>query len=281
MNTKKYREYYAKTKEDTDSLRDLDFIGCYHKINGKIVKKGFFNLFHGDKPREIDFLRSQVEIAEDSQAIYEFLQNAVDANATSFYIFWDKENFLVINNGNKFNEEDISSILNFSQSTKFNGTNENIGKFGIGFKLIHRLVGNDNSNEDEANGLNAITKKYSGPILFSWDNNYIKQALQNKLNFINDHWLFKILYTNFPSGIDEKIKNKDYIEQVLFPKSDYQEMISFIIKQDINLESLEHGSIFFLKLGKGKSKLLDSEKENIKHGIRYSLNIIQEFTKKG
>jgi len=280
MNTKKYRHYYARTKEDTDSLRDLDFLGCYHKENAKIVKKGFFNLFHGDKPREIDFLRSQVEIAEDSQAIYEFLQNAVDAEATEFYIFWDKENFLVVNNGNKFREEDISSILNFSQSTKSNGSDERIGKFGIGFKLIHRLVGNDNSNDDEANGLNAITNNYSGPILFSWDNSYIKQALQNNLDSIDNHWLFKILYTNFPSGIDEKIKNKEYVEQVLFPKSHYQEMVNFINKQEIDLELLQQGSIFFLKLGDEKSKLLDGEKENIKHGIKYSLNIIQEFTKK-
>ena len=93
-------------------MNNIDFIGCYKKDNKKITQKGFFHLFHGDKEKEIDFLRSQVEIAEDNQAIYEFLQNAVDANSTKFYIFWDKDNFLVINNGDKFEENGISSILN-------------------------------------------------------------------------------------------------------------------------------------------------------------------------
>lgn len=280
LNTKKYRNYYAKTKEDTDSLRDLNFLGCYHKENGKIVKKGFFNLYHGDKSSEIDFLRSQVEIAEDSQAIYEFLQNAVDAKAEDFYVFWDKENFLVINNGSKFKEQDISSILNFSQSTKSNDSKNKIGKFGIGFKLIHRLVGNNNDNDNEANGLNAIINNYSGPILFSWDNNYIENLLNKDLSGISNHWLFKILYTNFPCGLEEKIRNKQYEEEVLFSNHDLDDMIFFIKKQNINFKLLLKGSLFFLKLGDNKSKLLDDEKESIKHGIKYSLNIINEFTKK-
>ncbi len=280
LNTKKYRKYYAKTKEDTDSLRDLNFIGCYHNKNGKIIKKGFFNLYHGDKPSEIDFLRSQVEIAEDSQAIYEFLQNAVDAKATEFYIFWDKENFLVINNGSKFKGQDISSILNFSQSTKSNDSQNKIGKFGIGFKLIHRLVGNYNDNDNEANGLNEIINNYSGPILFSWDNFYIKKLLNNNLCEIDNHWLFKILYTNFPCGLEEKVKNKQYEEKILFSKSHLGDMIGFVKKQNIDFKFLSEGSLFFLKLGDKKSKLLDNEKENIKHGIKYSLNIIKEFTKK-
>lgn len=280
LNIKKYRNYYAKTKEDTDSLRDLNFLGCYHTENEKIVKKGFFNLYHGDKPSEIDFLRSQVEIAEDSQAIYEFLQNAVDANSTSFYIFWDKENFLAINNGSKFKEQDISSILNFSQSTKSNDSKNKIGKFGIGFKLIHRLVGNDNDNDNEANGLNAIINDYSGPILFSWDNYYIKSLLNKNLDAIDEHWLFKILYTNFPCGLEEKVKNKQYEEKILFSNYHLEGMVNFIEKQNIDLEMLSEGSLFFLKLGDNKSKLLDSEKESIQHGIKYSLNIIEEFTKK-
>lgn len=281
MNTKEYRRYFAKdVRKDSDKIRDLDFIGCYHEENNQVLKKGFFDLYHGYKPSEIDFLRSQVEIAEDSQAIYEFLQNAVDADATNFYIFWDLENFLVINNGKKFKETDISSILNFSQSTKSQDSQNKIGKFGIGFKLIHRLVGNDNDNDDEANGLNAIVNKYQGPILFSWDNGYINHLLNENFTAIDDHWLFKIIYTNFPCGLNEKVKNKEYEEKVLFHQKELKDMISFIKKQNINTDLLSEGSLFYLKLGIGKSSLLNSENENIKHGIKYSLNIIQEFNRK-
>ena len=273
MRTEEYRKSYAKLQNDTDQARDLNFLGCYYRKNNQINKKGFFHLFHGDKEKEIDFLRSPVEIAEDNQAIYEFLQNAVDADSSEFYIFWDKENFLVINNGQKFNEKDISSILNFSQSTKSENEKNQIGKFGIGFKLIHRLVGKDN-------GLDEIINEYKGPILFSWDNKYIEKLIKNDLSDIDKHWLFKILYTNFPCGLDEKIRNKEYKEEIFFNKKDYNNMINFVKKQNLNLSALDRGSLFYLKLGEGKSNLLDEELDTLKDGIKYSLNIINEFSKK-
>jgi len=223
MLAKEYRKFYAKSQQDDDKLRDLDFIGCYYRNkNREILKKGFFNLYHGDKEDEINYLSSLLEIAEDSQSIYEFIQNAVDANATKFHIHYDKNYFLVINNGNKFSENDIKSLLNISQSTKTEDKKENkIGKFGIGFKLIHRLVG-------EGNGLNEITKEYKGPILFSWDKNYIQNFINEDLKEISKHWLFKILYTNFPCGMNERVKDKNYKEIRPFQKSEYNELVNFI-----------------------------------------------------
>ena len=272
MNAKEYRKKYAKEQCDEDRLRDLDFIGCYHKTNGEIKKKGFFHLYHGDKPAEIDFLRSQVEIAEDNQAVYEFLQNAVDASSTDFYMFWDDTYFLVINNGNKFKYNEIKSILNFSQSTKTSNSKNKIGKFGIGFKLIHRLVGQDN-------GLDEIINDYQGPILFSWDDNALEKAINHNAPTDNQ-WLFKILYTSFPCGVDEEVKDRNYQPRIPFKQSEYNRMVEFIKKQNIDFYKLKEGTAFFLKLGKDKHELLNKELDSIKNGIQYSLNVLQEFSSK-
>ena len=274
MKAKEYRKFFQKKrKRDSDTFIDIDFLGCYHKdVNDSILKKGFFELYHGHKETEIGFLTTQVEIAEDGQAIYEFIQNAVDANSSHFYIFWDEDNFLVINNGSKFKDAEIESILNFSQSTKSENSESKIGKFGIGFKLIHRLVGKDN-------GLDEIIDEYKGPLLFSWDKNYIKTFLNKNLRDIDKHWFFKILYTNFPCGLEETIKDKNYQNRVPFKTTEYNDLINFMNKQHINLDYLEEGTIFFLKLGKGKAKLLNDELDSLKNGIKYSLNIIKSFSK--
>lgn len=278
MKAKEFRKKYQKLRANKDELLDLDFIGCTYKdSNGDIIKKGFFELYHGDKDNEIDFLRSQVQMAEDEQAIYEFLQNAVDAQASEFCIFWDKNNFLVINNGKKFDFEGIKSILNFSQSTKSNDKNS-IGKFGIGFKLIHRLVGDRIKGEE--NGLKAIINRYKGPILFSWDNSYLKKLLKQDLNDIDNHWLFKIIYTNFPAGLEENIYDKNYQKRVMFSNDEFSDMIKFIENQNINLDSYKEGSLFYLKLGEKKSDLLEEELKNAKNGIKYSANFLKAFNKK-
>ena len=269
MNAKEYRKKLAEDEEGFNDLRDFDFIGSYKDETKKI--KGFFNLFHGKKPNEKDSIKSIIEIAEDGQAIYEFLQNAVDANASEFFLFYNEEHFLVINNGKKFDNDGIESILNVSQSTK-SDDESTIGKFGIGFKLVHRLVG-------ENSGLEEI-ERYCGPILFSWDNNYLNDFLKNELTNIDDHWLFKILYTNFPCGVGETVKGVDYKEIMPFSQNELDGMISFIKtslnSSSVDFKDLKEGSLFFLELGKGKSDLLENEEKSIKNGISYSIKIIQE-----
>ncbi len=268
MNAKEYRTHYKNIyRANTDALMDIDFIGCYKKdLSGKIEKKGFIELTHGDKPKIKDFIESQVKIAEDGQAIYEFLQNAVDANSTSFSVYFDKDNFLVINNGDKFELENTRSILNFSQSTKTE-KEQQIGKFGVGFKLIHRLVGKESAIEE-------IIDKYKGPILFSWDDFYIKKLLENDLSEIDKHWLFKIIYTSFPCGVDETIKNELYEPINPFSTKDLGEMIAFIKEQNIEFDKLEKGSLFFLKLGENKAEVLNREISDLEVGISTSLNIL-------
>jgi hypothetical protein len=139
----------------------------------EVSQNWLFEIYHGDKEGEggdgiRGFLEGFLDMARDGQAIYEFLQNAVDANSSRFSLFWDKEPdsddsyLLVINNGFQFDFKSIRSILNVGVSTK-TPEQHTIGKFGIGFKLAHRLVGKEN-------GLHELINKNYGPILFSWKN---------------------------------------------------------------------------------------------------------------
>lgn len=175
-------------------------------------------------------------MAQDSQAIYEFVQNAVDCDSTAYFMFYEDNHFIAINNGKPFDLAGIRAILNFAQSTKTR--DENIGKFGVGFKLIHRMVG-------AGNGLQELTQDYTGPILFSWSD---KRQLQDLLNTNsiadistdsnenwNDSkaaWFFKILLTCvpiLPSNIDNQLKDISYKERNdLFTEEEFHTFKTFL-----------------------------------------------------
>ena len=174
-NIQQYRSFYKNEIRDLPS-RDENFIGnfLFDEVNYKKIF-GWFEIYHGDKEgygkAEVgieNFLQSFLDMAKDGQAVYEFLQNAVDSGSTHYTMIWDKdpidENFylLVANNGEMFDFNSIRSILNVGSSTK-TADSQTIGKFGIGFKLAHRLVGKDN-------GLQELINENSGPLLFSWQN---------------------------------------------------------------------------------------------------------------
>ena len=220
--------YKTGVRKTWDKNRDENFIGSSISLNGR-THFGFFDIYHGDKAEKegiLGFLRGFLDMAQDSQAIYEFLQNAVDANSTTFEMYYDNDYFLAFNNGSQFDFEGIRSILNVGVSTKSQDSS-NIGKFGIGFKLIHRLVG-------EKSGLEEL-KNLSGPILFSWGSAEQLEQLQNftqnnNIDFEQDNyfhirnsngkfgnvknipWLFKILLSNFPCQPEETIKELNYQE---------------------------------------------------------------------
>lgn len=289
--------YKTGVRKTWDRNRDENFVGSSISLNGK-TNFGFFDIYHGDKAEKEGiqgFLGGFLDMAQDSQAVYEFLQNAVDANSTTFEMYYDDEYFLAFNNGKQFNFEGIRSILNVGVSTKSQDSS-NIGRFGIGFKLIHRLVGEKSGWEE--------LKNLAGPILFSWNNVEQLIELQNfeqnsHIDFEEDNyyhiknsngrfgnsknlpWLFKILLTNFPCQPEEIIRDLQYQEvSNAFEKREVIELANWAnnkIKIDKSKHSLDNGALFFLKLGKNKGRILSNNR--VENGIQFSLSILNNIAK--
>lgn len=294
MNIKSVKSFRLKYKTeekeiDIDNKQyNEDFIGTYHqKENGKKVK-GFFEMYHGHKPDIEGYLPSILKIAEDGQAIYEFLQNAVDCDSSHFYIFYNEKYFLAINNGEAFNSDGLRSVLNIAQTTK--RSCDQIGRFGIGFKLAHRLVG-------KSEGVEELVRDNKGPILFSWSNPEDLEKLRrdesivqiteasHPESFSEAPYLLKIILTNFPAAPGETAKNLQYNNEVLFPNSELKELSTFINESfdlhgdNLKKSDLQQGSLFFIKLGEGKKAMLDKDYEDLKTGVQYSMNTLKNLKK--
>lgn len=287
-SAKSFRFWY-KTKEkqiEKDNLNyNQDFIGTYHEENGKKIK-GFFEMYHGDKPDIAGYLPSILKIAEDGQAIYEFLQNAVDCGSTHFYVFYNEDYFLAINNGTPFEIDGLKSILNIAQSTKKDA--DKIGRLGIGFKLAHRLVGKNEGTEE-------LVNQYKGPVLFSWSKLEDLQGLMNKEkietifpsknnpDFFTSPYLLKLVLTNFPTEPNEVVKDLKYKDRVLFPQDELDELADFLKEnfekhsETLNFRYLKEGSLFFIKLGEGKKAVLDKDYNELVNGIQYSMNMLKNL----
>ena len=287
MKTKSLRFFREKYMTDVRCIKhvdeyDIQYIGGLKKLPSNIVAKGFFDLSHGDKENVDGFLSNFLKIAEDNQAIYEFLQNAADCGSTLFYLFYDEDYFLAVNNGVVFNKSGLRSILNVAQSDKHDS--ENIGRFGIGFKLVHRLVG-------VGDGLEELTKEYKGPILFSWNRKedlleLMKGEKVEPVNEISDEsplpYLCKLIITNFPAEVGEVGKDLDYNERIFFTQEEYMELseqVNKTLSPYLSTDNFNHGSLFFIKLGKGKKEKLDVDyNQNLKTGIEYSLNTLRKLS---
>jgi hypothetical protein len=315
MRIKNIRQFRSRYKEDIreidSSNRNEHFVGVRTEVEGK-SQYGFFEIYHGDKEgfNESDgirgFLEGFLDMAKDGQAVYEFMQNAVDACSTKFCLFWGKDEvddntyLLVVNNGSMFNMDSIRSILNVGVSTK-SSNNFTIGKFGIGFKLAHRLVGREN-------GLDELMHDNYGPILFSWQKNEINQLDQfienpevipcnQEYQIFSEHgkrkaiiktdepWLFKILITNFPCQPEnetepEIIHDNQYNEtDKAFSKEELQALGRWVQKHSSYLNNdFKEGALFFVRLGQGKQSHL--EEDNLEEGVRFSLAILNKIAKK-
>lgn len=291
--------YFIKTQKggDFDRRTDSDFLGSYYGSPAKGIK-GFFKIYHGIKEDISIYLQSILKIAEDGQAVYEFIQNAVDCNSSQFWIFYNDNYFLAINNGESFKPNEIASILNIAQSDKRNLDDEErcdkIGRFGIGFKLVHRLVGeNDGSNE-----LTKINNgELKGPVLFSWSHySQLKSFMdssdvfeQVKFNkdipeeYHKSPWLFKILLTNFPASPGEVVKDFDYKPFTPLPISEINEFKDYLkssLGETLNNGTLlSKGSMFFIKLGKGKAERLRKEAVQLEAGVNYSMHFFNKLQK--
>ena len=275
-SAKEYRSWFKK-QEDRPEVNE-NFMGCsFDTVSGKT--KGFFNLFHGKKDDIERYLPSLLDIAEDNQAIYEFLQNAVDCGATHFWAFYNDKYFLAVNNGSKFSLDGLSSILNIAQSTKT--TASSIGRLGIGFKLAHRLVG-------KGNGTHELIHENKGPIMFSWDNpSQLKSLMSSEeihcQGLSDNPFLIKIAITNFPAEVNECVKDINYNDVVVFPDTELEEFRSYTAEclQEMFAENsldFSHGTLFFIELGENKRALLDADLDTLKNGIEYSMNTLKQLS---
>lgn len=277
-----FRKFYKEDVAKEKYPIDLNFIGSTSP--GK-NDDGFSKLIYGNREDIGKFLGTiALNVAADDQAIYELIQNADDCKSSFFSVSYNENYLLCINNGNYFSDLDMSAIINVAGNYK---DGEDIGTFGIGFKILHRLVGADDGRE-------AIINDYAGPIIFSWNiflqlEAFLKED-EIKVGFdlkkdIENPWLVKLLYTCFPSHLDEIIKLQNYdTESVKFTKEELSEMRTFLNQslQNVNLEetnNLKSGSIFFLKLGNGKSKFLDEGIDKIKSGLSYSFKFLNSLQK--
>jgi hypothetical protein len=293
---KQFRKYYKEQVRRYNSPdRNENYIGVRYS-NENFSEFGFFEIYHGDKEGEggdgiRGFLEGFLDMARDGQAIYEFLQNAVDANSSRFSLFWDKEPdseesyLLVVNNGYQFDFKSIRSILNVGVSTK-TPEQHTIGKFGIGFKLAHRLVGKEN-------GLHELINKNYGPILFSWRNGeFFNFFIDKKIDPVkqvfkkvseNEHicetdtpWLFKILLTNFPCQPEEEILDFYHKPSIGFSLAEVEKMQSWIKRyiHHFSVDDYQEGSLFFIRLGEGKLEHL--KEAELSEGLRFSMSILNE-----
>ncbi|WP_316795456.1 AAA domain-containing protein [Pedobacter agri] len=304
-NIQQYRSFYKTTRPVSQDLEE-HFIGNYYIDTEKDIKKfGWFTMYHGDrdgfsKPEAgiENFLQSFLDMAKDGQAVYEFLQNAVDAGSTHYTMIWgqdpvDNNHYLLVaNNGEMFTPNSIRSILNVGSSTK-NADSQTIGKFGIGFKLAHRLVGKDN-------GLQELVNENSGPLLFSWKNydlQYLASGsapIPSEVELSNDKrgeitvndenpWLFKILITCFPCLPENdlvldlpKMANGIKATSNPFSKEEYEVLARWVQnnKGILNEQTYNNGALFFIKLGSGKESEL--AEINLKEGVKFALAILKE-----
>ena len=273
-----YKDEYKLRKND--QATDPNFIGYRHDNT-----LGFIDLVHGAVPDIANFLSTPLKIAQDDQAIYEFIQNAADAQSSLFNIFYDESYFVAINNGKPFSRDDLTSLLNIAASTK--KSCEKIGRFGIGFKLAYRLLG-------KTTGVEEMMRDNKGPVVFSWSKtdhiqsllNMNEESLKKKgfekgdWNSNDAPWLFKILLTCFPvHPEDNTTTDLQNNKQALFPQTEMLEYVEFLKKYEhkLNLKDLDQGSLFFIKLGDGKyDKLLQNE-AGFKKGVEISLNFLKKL----
>ena len=291
-NAHYFRRYYKEIEaRNNDRTVDVNFISTFHPDPTR-KEKGFSNLVYGSRKNIGGFLRaSTLNVAADQQAIYELIQNADDCNSSFFSVNCNEKYLLCINNGDYFSNSNMASIINVGESDK---QGEDIGTFGIGFKILHRLLGEDD-------GLKAIMDNYAGPIMFSWNKyvqfeNFLKgESIRiggydkdlkryNADLDIDNPWLVKIVYTCFPTYLDEEIRLADFeTKGVVFSQEDLEEMRTFLrlSLSSFNLSDnyLKTGSIFFIKLGAGKFKFINENIENLISGISYSFNFLNKLRK--
>jgi len=95
-----------------------------------------------DNKREFGYGTKHIEILaslyrDTTHFIYELLQNAEDAGATSVSFRLEDDRLEVSHDGIAFSEEDVRAISQIAAGTKDESDLTSIGRFGIGFKSVY------------------------------------------------------------------------------------------------------------------------------------------------
>ncbi len=233
------------------------------KIDKEKVKKScreFLAIVHGDKRNFEDFLIKELNITGRYQVIYEIMQNSDDAEAKHLLVYYDDKYLLFANDGRPFDDNDIRSICNIGQTTKHGC--DKIGRFGIGFKLVYRLMG----------GVGKVIN-YRAPIIFSWnDGLQIKELIDFNGNItstdkISYPVIFKPVLTAIPVGVNERLYDLEGQLRNLFELNELKALVDFINRNQSLKDRLlksKRGSLFFIELEDS-----NSFKKNLEEQIKY------------
>lgn len=230
------------------------------------------------------------------QSIYELIQNAGDAKACQMYIFYDEDNFLLINTGESFITQGVKQEVKgefFDFLRKGEGVHDegDMGKYGQGSKLLYALIPSLNDDKIE----NALVERKEGLIVYSWSEltgsltellnwNIHEEPIQPTGYQDNLYPLFtKILYTYFPVHPFEKgICSGENELSELFSKKEVERFINFL-KKSYNLienkSALRQGTVMYLPLGKGHDKKFDVIREKIEQSIGATLHFVSPLEK--
>lgn len=278
-NMREYRTWYRESRNQRADRNDEHFVGTDSPRPGRY---GFFELVHGDKAKIENLLTGNMDMADDSQGIYEFIQNAADCDATQFHLFFNEKYFLALNNGFAFTSGGVKAILNIAQSSEDKENPGKIGRYGIGFKLVHRLVG-------KGNGINELMNDYTGPVIFSWSDTADFQSFISGIELTptafepeaaqagkGAPWLFKILMTCFPAMPGEEVLDLNHQPRVGFTAQELEECRTYLqtCAPTLDPTTLGQGSLFFLRLGEGKSQKLSENEQALGNGMRSALHLL-------
>ncbi|MEM1118850.1 MAG: hypothetical protein AAGJ18_00290 [Bacteroidota bacterium] len=221
----------------------------------------------------------------NEQIFYEFLQNANDAGASSFFVAFDESNFLVVNNGQPFLTDGkgqetsrFRTFLTKKQSANFG--NENIGEKGQGSKLLYELITDNLGTQATGDALiQEIYHHKKGPIILSWENT----PLQYFMNWVDTPFqpvdclktgntlLAKIIHTYFPVMPSNEASS-------LFSMKEMERMLSFLREHAalMNVADFVRGTLLYFPLGKGRYQAIKTalEEGNLTRGLSTSLALL-------
>lgn len=230
------------------------------------------------------------------QIFYEFLQNADDEASSNFYTFFDKENLLIINDGNTFPTQELYKFLDVGRGNKMNEPNKK-GKYGQGSKLLYDFFLDKQQEELGIEGkieklrTQALIEELSAPILFSWKGETMVDELinfdvekdtlqfQNKYDDLDYPLLTRIIYTYYPSSpFEKKIPFDKDVEVELFSKEHLNQFINFFksVSQELPISTLTEGTALFIRLGRGQYEQLQEtvNSQKFSHDIEVSLFLL-------